>query len=222
MSKKEKYTFPGTKIDVEWDGRLCIHIAECGHAKGELFVGGRQPWCQPDLVALDDVIDVVERCPSGALTYETKTSKNKEQTIKERPDQENTVAVSYNGPYFVRGELDIEDSPGDKEGVAFRAALCRCGSSKNKPFCDNSHEVIGFKDYGAVGDKGEDLTTKGGKLKVKPLDDGPLLLSGNIVIKNGSGRIAWQGTEVALCRCGASENKPFCDGNHVAAGFKSK
>ncbi|GMR18279.1 MAG: CDGSH iron-sulfur domain-containing protein [Gammaproteobacteria bacterium] len=217
MSENEKYTFPGTKINVEWDGRLCIHIAECGHAKGELFVAGRQPWCQPDLVALEDVIDVVERCPSGALTYETS-----EKTIKESPDQENSVAVSYNGPYFVRGELDIENSADDMEGVAFRVALCRCGHSKSKPFCDNSHEAIGFKDYAAVGDKGKGLTKKGGKLKIKSLDDGPLLLSGNITIKNGSGRVAWQGTEVALCRCGASESKPFCDGSHVAAGFKSK
>ena len=217
MSDKKKYTFPGSKINVDWDGRLCIHIAECGHAKGELFVGGRQPWCQPDLVALEEVTDVVERCPTGALTYEAK-----DQSIKESPDKKNTVTVSYCGPYFVRGDMDIEDSPDDMSGVTFRAALCRCGSSKNKPFCDNSHEAIGFHDYGAVGERGEALTKKDGKLKVKPLDDGPLLLSGNVIIKNGSGRAAWQGTEVALCRCGASNNKPFCDGSHVAAGFKSK
>lgn len=217
MSENEKYTFPGTKINVEWDGRLCIHVAECGQAKGELFVTGRQPWCQPDLVTLEDVIDVVERCPSGALTYESN-----EKTVKESPDQENSVVVSYNGPYFVRGELDIEGSADDMKGVAFRVALCRCGHSKNKPFCDNSHEAIGFRDYGAVGERGEGLTKKGGKLKITPLEDGPLLLSGNITIKSGSGRVAWQGAEVALCRCGASENKPFCDGSHVAAGFKSK
>ncbi len=217
MSEEEKYTFAGTEIDVTWDGRLCIHIAECGHAKGDLFVGGRQPWCLPDLVSPQEVIDVVQRCPSGALTYETR-----EQTSKEQPARENTVAVCYNGPYFVRGELGIEDSPGDMEGVACRVALCRCGKSKNKPFCDNNHEVTGFRDYGAVGEKGEELTSRGGKLNIKPLENGPLLLSGNITIKNGSGREAWQGTEVALCRCGASDNKPFCDGSHVAAGFNSK
>lgn len=221
MSEEEKYTFTGSKIDVEWDGRLCIHIAECGHAKGELFVGGRQPWCQPDLASSEEVIDVVERCPSGALTYASSANKDKEQIRKESPEQENTVAVSCNGPYFIRGELDIEGSPNDMEGIAFRTALCRCGKSKNKPFCDNSHEAAGFKDYGAVGEKGEALSTKGGKLNIKSLDDGPLLLSGNIKMTNGSGRFAWQGSEVALCRCGASNNKPFCDGSHVAVGFKS-
>ena len=216
MSDKKKYTFPGTKVDVEWDGRLCIHIAECGRAKGDLFVAGRQPWCQPDLVNIDEVIDVVKRCPSGALIYEAK-----DQQSVESPETENTVTVTYNGPYFVRGDLSIENAPGDMGGIAFRAALCRCGSSKNKPFCDNSHEDIKFQDYGAVCDNGEGISTKGGTLSIKPIDNGPLLLSGNITMVNGSGRVAWAGTEVALCRCGASENKPFCDGSHKEIGFTS-
>jgi len=216
MSDKEKMNYPGENINVEWNGQLCIHIGECGQAKGELFANGRTTWCQPDLVLVDEVIDVIERCPSGALIY-----KSNDSTIKEKPDKENSVSVSYNGPYFLRGELDIENNPTDMPGLEFRAALCRCGQSKNKPFCDNSHETIGFKDYGAVGDKGTTLTSSGGILAIKAVDDGPLLLSGNFKIKNGSGRDAWQGTEVALCRCGASKNKPFCDGSHVKAGFKS-
>jgi len=213
---KEKVNYPGQKIEVKWDGHLCIHIAECGKAKGELFVNGRQTWCQPDFVLVENVIDVVERCPSGALSYKRKDSK-----VNENPDQENTLTVCYNGPYFARGELDIESSPEVSSGTKYRAALCRCGSSKNKPYCDNSHETIGFKDFGAVGDKGDSIKTKGGKFKIKERVNGPLLLSGNISIKNGSGRVAWQGTEVALCRCGASKDKPFCDGSHITAGFKS-
>lgn len=217
VSDKEKYTFSGDKLDVVWDGRLCIHIAECGRAKGDLFVADRQPWCQPDLVALDEVVDVVERCPTGALTYSAK-----EPDIREIPAAENTVTVSYNGPYFIRGDLEIEGVAEDMEGVAFRTALCRCGQSENKPFCDNSHEKVNFQDYGAVGEKGEGFESKGGKLHIKSLKDGPLLLSGNITIVNGSGRVAWRGTQVALCRCGASANKPFCDGSHAEAGFKTQ
>lgn len=216
MSEKDIFKYPGIKVDVEWDERLCIHISECGRAKGDLFVGGRQPWCQPDLASTEEVIDVVERCPSGALIYDVK-----EQDITEQADAENTVAVSYNGPYFIRGDLEIEGIPEDMPGVAFRAALCRCGASKNKPFCDNSHEDVNFKDYGAVGLKGEAITSKGGKLHIKPVKDGPLMLSGNITMFNGSGRIAWTGTKVALCRCGESKNKPFCDGTHMAINFKT-
>lgn len=216
MSEKKKYSFPGSDIDVEWDGRLCIHIAECGKAKGELFVGGRQPWCKPDLVAVNEVVDVVKRCPTGALTYAAKNS-----ALNEDTEENNTVNVSYNGPYFIRGDLEIDNAPSDMSGISFRVALCRCGGSKNKPFCDNSHEEINFQDYGAVGDTGDGLDATGGKLGIKPLEDGPLLLSGNISMANGSGRVAWTGTQLALCRCGASENKPFCDGTHKAIGFKS-
>ena len=217
MSDKEIYKFPGNKVNVSWDGRLCIHIAECGQAKGDLFVGGRQPWCQPDLVDVDDVKEVVERCPSGALAYQVKAGSEPETA-----NPENTILVIYNGPYYVRGDLDIEGATDDMPGVKYRAALCRCGLSKNKPFCDNSHEAARFQDYGAVGEQGDGLAESGGKLSVSAMPDGPLIISGNVTIIAGSGRMAWQGTSVALCRCGASANKPFCDGSHTAAGFKSK
>ncbi len=68
MSDK-KFSYEGAEAEVQWDGRLCIHIGECGRADNVLFEGGRKPWCQPDLVALAEVTDVVERCPTGALTF---------------------------------------------------------------------------------------------------------------------------------------------------------
>ena len=70
--KKHLFTYPGEEVDVTWDRRLCIHIGECGRAKNDLFVGGRDPWCQPDLVDQADVLDVVERCPTGALAAHPK------------------------------------------------------------------------------------------------------------------------------------------------------
>ncbi len=217
MSEQKIYRFSGTALDVEWDERLCIHIAECGNARGELFVGGRQPWCQPDLVPGEEVMEVVRRCPSGALSFTTK-----EGGAAERAAPRNTVQVSYNGPYFVQGELAIEGAPEDMPGIRFRAALCRCGESRNKPFCDNSHEAAGFKDYGAVGERGEAPGAEGGPLAIRARKDGPLVLTGNLTLRAASGRDAWHGKETALCRCGASKNKPFCDGSHKAAGFKSE
>ena len=215
MNKKQVFLYSGKQVDVEWDERLCIHIGECGYSKGELFIGGRDPWCQPDLSLPDEVKEVVERCPTGALVC-----KSKEGQLTETAASENTLTVSYHGPYFVKGDLSIEQSPGDMPGTQFRAALCRCGLSKNKPFCDNSHEGQ-FKDYGAVGETGELLEEAGGNLKISPIQDGPLMFSGKITIKASSGRTAWQGEKVALCRCGASKNKPFCDGAHKAIGFKT-
>jgi len=208
--------YPGKKATVSWNGRLCIHVGECGRAKGELFVGGRDPWCQPDLTTNEEVADVVNRCPTGALTVDFADGSSKEQ-----PESVNTVNVAYNGPLFVRGRLAIENAPADAPGLAFRAALCRCGKSRTKPFCDNSHEKEGFSDYGAVGETGADESGAGDELTIKPIKDGPLMFIGNLTIRNSGGRDAWHGERVALCRCGESANKPFCDGTHKRTGFKS-
>src|SRR5690606_9606373 len=71
MSNK-RVVYEGKDIDVTWNGSLCIHVGECGRANNLLFVSGRKPWCQPDDVALDEVTDVVERCPTGARSYARK------------------------------------------------------------------------------------------------------------------------------------------------------
>ena len=216
MSDDKVTKYPGDSAEVSWHGNLCIHIGECGRAKGDLFVGRRQPWCQPDVASNDEVKDVVMRCPTGALSV-----KFTDGPVAEKASPENTVNVAYNGPLFIRGQLDIEGAPSNAPGLNFRAALCRCGQSKNKPFCDNSHDGAGFRDYGAIGETGEPGAERGGPLAIKAVKDGPLLLRGNVTISGGSGRHSWSGKQVALCRCGASGNKPFCDGSHKKIGFTS-
>ncbi|MTW20704.1 CDGSH iron-sulfur domain-containing protein [Allochromatium palmeri] len=215
MSNEPITVFEGQEIDVSWDERLCIHHGECGKAEGDLFVGGRDPWCQPDAVSRAEVREVVERCPTGALSYRDKTGES------EPAPSENRVMVANNGPLYLSGDLEIEGASEDMPGVHRRVALCRCGASKNKPFCDNSHVEARFEDSGAVGVRGPGLSEHGGPLKVRAMPDGPLKLEGNLTILAGSGREAWEGTQTALCRCGASKNKPFCDASHRAAGFKS-
>ncbi len=214
MAEKKPIDYPGEKATVTWHGGLCIHIGECGRAEGELFVGGRKPWCMPDVASDDEIQAVIERCPSGALSFEFADASR-----TERADGQNTVHVTYNGPLFVRGDLDIDGAPGDAPGIRFRAALCRCGASKNKPFCDNSHLDAGFSDYGAVGEIGDADAGTGGPLSIKPIKNGPLMLNGNVTIVASGGRSAWRGKRVALCRCGGSNNKPFCDGQHAKNGF---
>ena len=215
MSEKKVVEFPGEDIDVRWDGRLCIHIGECGNAEGPLFEAGRDPWCIPEQAGKSEVREIVARCPSGALTFRDRDG------TPESPAKENTAMVVYKGPIYFSGELDIAGAPQDMPGVRFRAALCRCGQSANKPFCDNSHLNADFEDFGSVGERGPGLEAKGGRLSVKPLPNGPLMVEGNLTIHAGSGRTAWRGTRAALCRCGASGNKPFCDGSHTKAGFSS-
>jgi CDGSH-type Zn-finger protein/uncharacterized Fe-S cluster protein YjdI len=217
MSDEKIHKYPGASVDVFWDGRLCIHVGECGRAEGDLFVGGRDPWCDPSQAAsAQEVTEVCERCPTGALTYI-----RKDGGAAELAPGRNRVVVANDGPLYLTGDLSIDGAAEGMTGVRFRAALCRCGASKNKPFCDNSHREVDFYDQGAVGTTGEPSIAEGGKLEVKRAPNGPLLVNGSFTIVTGAGRVAWRGTRAALCRCGASKNKPFCDGTHKAIGFKA-
>ncbi len=215
MTDSKTFKYEGDKSTVAWNGKLCIHVQECGRAEGDLFVGGRKPWCQPDTTGDEnELVAILQRCPTGALSYEKEGA-----TIDEVAAPENKVVVANNGPLYASGELEIDAATEETPGVRYRAALCRCGQSKNKPFCDNSHEAAGFVDRGAIGTEGAVLESTGGPLKIKGATNGPLLVSGNLSLVAGSGRVAWTGTKTALCRCGQSKNKPFCDGAHKAAGF---
>lgn len=215
----DKTRYEGQSIDVLWDRRLCIHASECGRADDQLFVKGREPWCAPDVGgSADEVAEVVERCPTGALTHHAKDSDGPTEIAEEQ----NTVVVANHGPLYLRGELSLEGAPDDMPGIQYRMALCRCGESSRKPFCDNSHEGKRFRDRGAVGRVGEDYEGEGGPLRITPTPNGPLRLDGKHWIVAASGRPAYRGTRTFLCRCGQSANKPFCDGSHKAAGFEAE
>jgi CDGSH-type Zn-finger protein/uncharacterized Fe-S cluster protein YjdI len=213
---KKPHTYEGKEQSVSWDGRLCIHVGECGRAKGSLFETGRKPWCDPDLAGHDDTARVVQACPSGALVH---LDSDGEPILEPAPD--NTAHIANDGPVYLSGDLSIAGAPSDMPGIKRRAALCRCGASKNKPFCDNSHRDISFKDAGAIGETGTELAEADGPLEIQAFQDGPVELKGNLTLHAGSGRKAWQGRKVYLCRCGASKNKPFCDGSHKDIDFKT-
>jgi CDGSH-type Zn-finger protein len=123
--------------------------------------------------------------------------------------------VRENGPYAVHAPLLLA---GADDG--FRATLCRCGQSQNKPWCDGSHvgarfQATGEPPTGAV----DPLPKRDGTLTVTPLRNGPLQVEGALEICAGTGRTVARITEARLCRCGQSRNKPFCDGSHIGAGF---
>ena len=60
------------------------------------------------------------------------------------------IQALKNGPLLVKGETDILDSNGEVVQSGAQAALCRCGHSRNKPFCDGSHVKADFRDLGAA------------------------------------------------------------------------
>ena len=106
--------------------------------------------------------------------------------------------------------------------MGFRATLCRCGTSKNKLFCDGLHPEVGFEATGEpVSGKTDMLPVRDGLLAIDPQVDGPLQVRGNLEITSGTGRVVARVTATRLCRCGGSATKPFCDGTHGKIGFRS-
>jgi CDGSH-type Zn-finger protein len=129
----------------------------------------------------------------------------------------NLTSLRENGPYAVRAEIRLEGVP-----LGYRATLCRCGASKNKPFCDGSHHEAPFIASGEPETGSVDmLAERAGPLDIEPELNGPLVVRGNLEILSGTGRAVARVTAARLCRCGGSATKPFCDGTHVRIGFKS-
>ena len=131
--------YTGKDINVSYDIRRCIHAAECVRGLPDVFNTRKRPWIAVDNADADRVAEVVLRCPSGALHFERQDS-----GADEPIPTETSIMPVKDGPLYIRGDLAITTSDGEvfKET---RMSLCRCGASMNKPFCDNSHRVIGFK-----------------------------------------------------------------------------
>lgn len=218
MARNNVHHYEGNNRTITWNGRLCIHVGECGRARGDLFVTGRKPWADPDQSDTAGAVDVIARCPTGALALRDRDG----TPVEEAAPDANTVQVSNDGPLYFAGDLTVDGAADDMPSTKRRAALCRCGHSKNKPFCDNSHREAKFEDAGAVGEKGLEMAETGGPLTINRIPDGPLEVAGNLTMHAGTGRPAWQGRKVYLCRCGASNNKPFCDGSHKRIDFKAE
>lgn len=143
---------------------------------------------------------------------------------QEEPLKACTVHVNSDGPLLVRGDLRVNLPGSDKPLAETRVFFCRCGASKNKPFCDGAHREIGFEDHSESIDTTNAVDDESGlesaAITVTPFENGPLFLDGLVRIKCGeSDGQTDQFSRPALCRCGASKNKPFCDGMHNRSGF---
>ena len=211
--------YPGETISVQYDVKRCIHAAECAHGLPGVFDPNRKPWINPNEASADEVVQVVQRCPTGALHFMRHDGGPAEPV----PDH-NTITVSANGPLFLRGDLEVMGPDGSVLLKDTRIALCRCGASKNKPFCDGSHAKAGFQDTGVLGVNGVKTIESDSQdrvLKISPSADGPYALQGEAEIVSADGQTCYSGNRMYLCRCGASGNRPFCDGTHTKIGFTS-
>lgn len=133
----------------------------------------------------------------------------------------NRVVIKPNGPLVLYGEIRIETADGEVIEQTDNAFLCRCGHSKNKPFCDGEHKRIGFHDPAQIQDDKAEAPQAAAPLVVTVRSNAMLILKGPMQIESEDGQYRTQRNKAALCRCGQSQNKPFCDASHKACGFNA-
>jgi CDGSH-type Zn-finger protein/uncharacterized Fe-S cluster protein YjdI len=208
-----KQTYEGRALRVHFDPDRCIHARECALGLPEVFKPEDRVWIKPDEASAEELTSVIRACPSGALTYEPVDGSADEST-----PAVNRARLWEHGPVEIRGDLKF-----DGQHAGTRAVLCRCGRSKNKPWCDNSHRKMAFKATSEpkVPEQPSKPAERGGPLSLTPLKDGPLQVIGNLEVMTGSGRTLDCSSETYLCRCGGSAKKPFCDGSHAKLNFKA-
>ena len=138
MSKTKEYS--NGVVTIGWKPKACIHSGICVKGLPEVFQPKERPWIKIDATSTEALIQQVKACPSGALSYYMNANENKEAETLEAK-----VEVIENGPLLIYGTLKVTHKDGKEELKNKTTAFCRCGASKNKPYCDGEHLKNNFK-----------------------------------------------------------------------------
>ena len=213
---KKTHSYQNESIRVSFDGNICAHAGYCFGELHDVFDGDNNPPINLAGGKIDDIIRVVEMCPSSALTYQ-----RLDGSANEVAEASTSATIVPDGPLALRGNLKL----GDQQYS--RLTLCRCGKSAEKPFCDGSHKQTSFDDSLYVeaessdGDGGDDGETENAAVSFKAILNGPIFINGSVSFKKIDGTELCKREKAAICRCGASKTKPFCDGSHKTIGFEA-
>ncbi len=142
MSTERTIRYTGKEVSILWKPDLCTHSKKCWHHLPEVFKPGERPWILPDGADGGRIIDQVHQCPSGALSIAERTDRTTNEPMNE---ETTTIELALNGPLLVKGTIHVKYADGRIEVKETKCALCRCGASGNKPYCDGSHRTSGFQ-----------------------------------------------------------------------------
>ncbi len=141
---KETLKYTNNEVTVVWKPKTCIHATICWKGLIEVFNPRERPWVKMDGATTEKIIEQVRQCPSGALSYYLNAEVAADKIVAEAA-QIMKVEVTPNGPYLIKTECLIVHADGKEETKTGTVALCRCGASANKPYCDGSHRKVEFK-----------------------------------------------------------------------------
>jgi len=134
--------FAAPGITVHFNRAICSGAGRCVRGLPAVFVSGAEDWIRPDQASAAEVIAVVQQCPSGALTYSV------DGHLVTGEEGAAAVRIVKNGPYEIAGPIELDTATWSAHASHSKFALCRCGRSRNAPFCDYSHGEQGWTDDG--------------------------------------------------------------------------
>jgi len=130
----------GKDITIHDNRGVCSHAEHCVRDLPQVFDREDRPWIHPDAASPDDIARTIEKCPSGALSY------TRDGVLHRDLDREPGIRIDRGGPFEVFGGPELADPDGYRPESPEHYTLCRCGQSKNKPFCDGTHWHVSFDD----------------------------------------------------------------------------
>jgi uncharacterized Fe-S cluster protein YjdI len=141
MSEERKIVkqYTNGEITVVWKPDLCTHVAYCFTELPEVFDPSERPWINAKGASTEKIIKQVNRCPTGALSYFYNDPEKNEKLLGKTDKDIVKVEVPQNGPVVIKGKSILVDKDGKEKIFEKTLSLCRCGKSKNKPMCDDSH-----------------------------------------------------------------------------------
>ena len=160
MDDPRNRQYTNGEITVFWIPSKCIHATTCFRELIEVFNPGRRPWVNMEGAPTRKIIEVVNKCPTQALVWKYNTDLTEEELNAQRevetgeetprtlssPEQPTTIRIMRDGPIVVEGKFTITENGVRNLKPTTMTSFCRCGSSRNMPFCDGTHRKIDFRD----------------------------------------------------------------------------
>jgi uncharacterized Fe-S cluster protein YjdI len=154
MSNSNNREYTNGEITVFWKPDTCIHATTCFMKLRKVFDPTKRPWVNMQGASTEEIIGIVDQCPTDALTwkYNRDLTANEKKELAAEPAGEEMVPLPVteitlieNGPALIKGKFRMKNMAGEVIETAPQIAICRCGASLNKPFCDGSHHTSGFR-----------------------------------------------------------------------------
>jgi len=139
-SKDNGITYSGKQIKIHDNRSICAHAGYCTENLSTVFKMHQEPWIDADASTVEEIISIISQCPSGALSYSLDSVENNPAAT------EPGIYIAPNGPYVISNCPDLQETHWAECASKTQYTLCRCGASKNKPFCDGSHWSNNFID----------------------------------------------------------------------------